>query len=950
MVTALDLDQVTMPGGRRLGDRLETAFVEATSELKPKYKKNAGVVFMKRYSRKDAQGEPTESPEQAHWRVCLNVAAPTVFYVEGADWEEGDTEPSPVNAHDLDFPFRTLARQYNWYLARGRKLKEFSELVYNGLDEWLTKAERYYSELLAILAFIPNSPTWTGAGTLLGQLAACFVLPVADSLVAGQSSIMKTLQDAVAIQKTGGGNGFSFGRLRPARSRVSTSMGEATGVVGFLSMYNDVFEHIRQGGSRRGANMGVCPVWHPDVIDFINAKTVEGKIANFNISVAITDDFMEAVKNDAPWQFRFPGPDGPVHEVEWAGEMVKEVPARELFDLIVTNAHVIGDPGALFIDTANRDNPCPKHYTLESTNPCGEQWLGPYENCCLGSIAVQSFVHDGRFDWEHFRKVIVLATEFLDDVVDANAYVDAVPELEEAAQNGRRIGLGQMGLADALIQMGLRYGSEAGNDFSSQLTEFMRYHAMLTSIERAKERGSFPWIKESIYDPDLIREYGWGEQYQGTMVDGETPFTGWTWDVPKPFQSHTGDFGRPECDWSLVQEGILNHGIRNSAQSTFAPTGTIATTAGVEGYGCEPIYALSYKRTVMQEGENILLDYPSELFEFALRREGLDEEELREIAKLVEANGGSCQGIDLVPEALQKIFVVSADLSGEEHVRMQATLQAWIDNSISKTINLPESATVEDVRDAYAKADDWDCKGITVYRQGSRELEVLSTATASETGTVEVMDEDHWPIVKPLPIPEYAEADGMLSRTFTVRTPFGKMRATFTHKTEHPFRLFDAEVKIGRGGSDVNAFTEAIGRLASLNFRSGVHYSDVADQIIGIGGQTREETLRPDKSVSVADAFGKLILRYGRQLEEAERQVGTVTLVGPPMTVSEFFKTVNEVTRDGMPSVEKLLDMGAKVINKSQLCPDCHQATLAFLQGCIQCTNQDAGCTYNKCG
>lgn len=914
---------------------METAYAEVTSALRPQYKMNAGTVFMKRYSRKDAQGEPTESPEQAHWRVCLNVSAPTVFYVSGADWEEGDAEPSPVDARDLDFPFRTLARQYNWILAHGRKLKEFTQLVYNGLDEWLAQAQLYYSELLAVLAFIPNSPTWTGAGTPLGQLAACFVLALEDSLVAGQSSIMKTLQDAVAIQKTGGGNGFSFGRLRPAHSRVSTSMGEATGVVGFLSMYNDVFEHIRQGGSRRGANMGVCPVWHPDVIAFINSKTLEGKIANFNISVAITSEFMAAVESDESWQFHFPGPDGPVHEVEWNGEMVKEVPARELFDLIVTNAHVIGDPGALFIDTANRDNPCPKQYTLESTNPCGEQWLGPYENCCLGSIAVSTFVQNGRFDWEHFRQVIVLATKFLDDVVDANSYVDAVPELEHAAQNGRRIGLGQMGLADVLIQMDLRYGSEAGNEFSSQLTEFMRYHAMLTSVERAKERGSFPWIKDSIYDAELIQEHGWGAEYEGTMADGVTPFKGRLWMPSQPLEAHTRDFGRPECDWSQVQEGILAHGIRNSAQTTFAPTGTIATTAGVEGYGCEPIYALSYKRTVMQEGENITLLYPSELFEAALRAEGMKEEQLREVAELVKANGGSCQGIDLVPAHLQEIFVVAADITGEEHVVMQATLQAWIDNSISKTINLPISATVEDVRDAYALAYRLGCKGITIYRQGSRELEVLSTTSASETGTVEVMDEDHWPIVKPMPIPDYAEDEGMLSRTFTVRTPFGKMRATFTHKTEHPFRIFDAEVKIGRGGTDVNAFTEALGRLASLCFRSGVHYADVADQVIGIGGQTREETLRPDKSLSVADAFGKLILRWGRKLEETE-----VSNSGEP-TASAIVAT--------LPLAETLPEE-PKVVSKANLCPECHQATLAFLQGCVQCTNQDAGCTYNKCG
>lgn len=897
----------------------------------PQYKPNAAKTFLLRYSRKDALGEPTEQPAEAHWRVALNVASATVLYAPGAEWEEGDEEPTEVDPKKLYFPFRTIARQYNWNLRNGRKLKEFTALIYNGLDAWMERAQLYYDELLADLIFVPNSPTWTGAGTPLGQLAACFVLPIEDSLIVGESSIMQTLMDAVAIQKTGGGNGFSFGRLRPAKSRVSTSMGEATGPVGFLRMYNANFEEIRQGGSRRGANMGVLPIWHPDLLQFISAKTVEGQNANFNISVAITDDFMRAVRENGGWQFRF---GGEVYPVEWNGEMVQSVPARQLFDLIVEKAHIIGDPGALFIDAANRQNPCPYWYTLESTNPCGEQWLGPYENCCLGSIAVQHFVRpDGTFDWATFQRKVELATEFLDDVVDANAYVPSVPRLEEAAQGGRRIGLGQMGLADALVLLGLRYGAADGLDFASQITEFMRFHSMRASVRRAEERGAFPRIEHSVYDPNLLKEKGEGAEFGGVMHDGVTPFTGITWQRPRPVVEHKLDFGRPVCDWDEVYWGIVNHGLRNSAQGTFAPTGTIATVAGVEGYGCEPIFALAYERTVMQEGENIKLIYLSDLFEQALRKAELDEDTISLIKEKVQA-GGSCQSVEEVPADIRRVFVVASDVTGEEHVRMQGALQAFIDNSISKTINLPKQATVADVANAYTLAWELGCKGITIYRQGSRELEVLTTKQAATTGSVEVVDQDHWPIIRPLPIPPEAETEGLPSKTFTARTPFGKMRATITSLKEHPGRPFDVELGIGRGGSDVNAFTEGLGRLASLCFRAGVDPTEVVDQLIGIGGQTQESTLRPDKARSLPDAFGKLIRRYIELGQEAPDD---------EVAVADGAEA-NQASFPTLPPAGPAVAASA-----NELCPECKQFTMVMVEGCGKCLPNLGGCGYSRC-
>ena len=332
----------------------------------------------------------------------------------------------------------------------------------------------------------------------------CFVLPVDDDLVSGPDSIYSTMHNAIAIQQTGGGNGFSFGRLRPQGALVKRSMGKASGPMGFARAYNASFKEMAQGGTRRGANMLVLPVHHPDIRAFIGSKVVEGELDQFNISVAITDEFMEAVDKDDDFYLRH---DGRVYET---------IRARDLWGEITENAWVMGDPGNLFIDRANEYNPVPIRYRLEATNPCGEQWLGPYENCCLGSINLANFVQTDDpgthgFEWERFRRTVILATQFLDDVVDANLYVETVPQLEAAAQGGRRIGLGLMGLADAMIKLGVRYGDEDGIAFASQVTEFARYHCMLTSIERAQVRGTFEWIEGSIYDPALLAEHGPGE-------------------------------------------------------------------------------------------------------------------------------------------------------------------------------------------------------------------------------------------------------------------------------------------------------------------------------------------------------------------------------------------------------------------------------------------------------
>jgi len=430
--------------------------------------------------------------------------------------------------------------------------------------------EAFY-KLLSEYRFFPNSPTFTGAGTPLGQLAACFVLPIADDMGKEKDGIFSTLRVAALIQQTGGGNGFSFARLRPKNDIVNTSSGRATGPVGFLRVYDQAFGEIAQGGTRRGSNMAVLRVDHPDIEEFIECKAKEGTISNFNISVAVTDSFMKAVKEDGDFDLVNPR----------NGKVWKTVRARELFDKIIKYAHHNGEPGALFIDAANRSNPVPHLYALEATNPCGEQWLGPNENCCLGSINLGVHVKyeaDGKavVDWDLLRRSIYESTHFLDNVVSANTYVPVVPEVAEAAFRARRIGLGIMGLGDMMYLLGIRYGSDEGQEFAAQIMEFVRYHCMEKSIDLAEERSPFLAFDGSIYDP---KQSG-----------------GMKWQSPTPITPFTREWGRPSLDWEMIVSGIKEHGIRNAAQTTVAPTGTIATVCGCEGYGCEPVFALGYIR------------------------------------------------------------------------------------------------------------------------------------------------------------------------------------------------------------------------------------------------------------------------------------------------------------------------------------------------------------------
>jgi ribonucleoside-diphosphate reductase alpha chain len=845
---------------------------------------NARQVLVRRYVRRGNDGQPAETVEEMFWRVAYHIA----------------------------------------------KVEE----------QWGTDVIALASEFYILLTsrkFFPNSPTFTGAGTPLGQLAACFVLPISDDMGRDSAGIFQTLRDAALIQQTGGGNGFSFSRLRPKGAHVKSSAGQATGPIGFLCVYDHAFGEIAQGGTRRGANMGVLRVDHPDIEEFISCKTNENAITNFNISVGITDAFMEAVKKDAEWELRFPeisSPEyrqlrGTLEQAEEAGIPIrtyKTVRARDLFDDIVRQAHHNGEPGMLFLDAANRDNPVPHLYPLEATNPCGEQWLGPYENCCLGSVNLAEHCGpEGKVNWEDLKHSVASSTRFLDDVVEANAYVPAVPQLKEAAQRARRIGLGIMGLADLMYHTGVRYGSTEGQEFGAQVMEFVRYQSMLASVEMAEVRGPFPAIVGSIYDPNDMR-----------------------WKPPQSIVKIATDWDRPKMDWKKIEKGILKHGIRNAAQTTVAPTGTIATVAGCEGYGCEPVFALAYIRHVNDNGKDLQLTYASPRFEQALRNAGLGEENLNEIVERVMIEG-SCQAISDIPENIRQIFVVSADITAEEHVRMQASLQAFVDNSLSKTVNFPENTTEEDVAKAYMLAWELGCKGITVYVTGSRDRVVLETKATldkkiigNEPVSAESADEvslyvdgalNDQTIIwseskKPRPRSLHGE-------TYNIETPLGKAFITINENGgEQPFEVF---INTAKAGSETAAVSEAIGRLISYILRLASPISprdrlmEIVRQLTGIGGG-RSLGFGPNRVRSLPDGVGQVLAEYlhGKEWHQEDDEHSESNGNGG---------NGHRVEYEPNPSP----DFTQQKIG--DLCPECGEAAVVNEEGCRKCY----ACGYSEC-
>jgi len=582
---------------KRAEIRKMKALLGVTDELKLPL--NAIVVLERRYLRKDEKGRVIESTSQMFRRVAKSLAE--------------------------------VEKQYGWSSAE------------------ISRYEDEFYRLMTSLEFLPNSPTIMNAGTMFRQLSACFVLPVEDSI----EGIFDTLKASAIIHKTGGGTGFSFSQLRPRGDVVRTTGGIASGAISFAKIYDVATEVMKQGGRRRGANMGILRVDHPEIMDFIVAKEKEGVLRNFNISVAITDKFMKAVEKDGDFELTNPR----------NGEVVKTLKARAIWNLIIMMAWKNGEPGVVFLDTINRHNSTPHMGRIESTNPCGEQPLLPYESCNLGSIDVSKFLtEDGKMDWDRLRETVRLTVRFLDNVVDANVYT--LPEIEKITKGNRKIGLGVMGFADMLIKMGIKYDTEEGLQTAEKLMKFINDMAKKMSVELGEEKGSFPNFKGSI----------WEGQFE-TM--------------------------------------------RNATVTTIAPTGTISIIAGCS-QGIEPLFAIAYVREVAESLGRSLVEVNS-LFENVALKEGFYSEELiKNVSKKT-----SIQDVAEIPEHIRKLFVTAHDIGAEWHVRMQAAFQKYTDNAVSKTINFPNWATPSDIEKAYLLAYKLGCKGITVYRHGSREAQVL---------------------------------------------------------------------------------------------------------------------------------------------------------------------------------------------------------------------------------
>jgi ribonucleoside-diphosphate reductase alpha chain len=1190
---------------------------------------NAKIVLEKRYVRKNPDGSHAETLHEMFWRVGS--------YIARAEFEHG-----------------------------------------GDAQAW---AERFYN-LLADMRFLPNSPTFTGADTPLGNLSACYVLPVEDDMGAHPDGIFQTLRNATLIQQTGGGNGFSFSRLRPKGSRVRSSNGFASGPIGFLKAYDEAFGIVNQGGVRRGANMGVLRVDHPDIREFITCKESEYAVTNFNISVALTDKFMQAVRDDTDFDLINPDTD----------EVWETVRARELFDMIIKYAHNNGEPGALFIDAANRGNPVPNIGTYEATNPCvtgdtriytdkgmvraedlfndetdiqavidgrfgleetttpatrvfktgvksvyrlqtkegyfiratadhrimtprgwvelgdlqpgdrvhilnrkggfggqgsleegrvlgrligdgtiksdaavlsffgeeklelapmfaehvnelvapqtsptayrstytvgvtaidsrdearvmserlgrvaeehgltetkhqvpeavfqgtedmqrgflqalftadgsfqdggsirlasnhvnllegvqqillnfgiasriyqnrrpagmrmlpddqgglkayhceahhelaiskrnmnrfadeigflmdykqdalngylarskhgtyrehftatvetithegkeavydlteplthsfvgnsivvhncGEQWLLPYESCNLGSINLMLHVKDGAVDWDALQTTIEESARFLDNVVTMNRYVEAVPQLHEAAHRARRIGLGIMGLADMMMKLGIRYGSEQGQEFAGQVMEFIRYHAMMVSTEFAKERGPFPGIKGSIYDADDLK-----------------------WQPPTPQFPYTRDWGRPDLDWTTIESRIRRYGIRNATQVTVAPTGTRATVAGCEGYGCEPVFALAYTRYVVDtenaNHERIALQYTSPLFEDGLRAAGYSDDEILDISRRVD-DEGTCQTLDDLPDNIRHTFVVSSDITPEEHVRMQAALQPFVDSSISKTINMPATATLDDVETAYMMSWELGCKGLTVYVTGSRSEVVLETKATQDKKNGEAIPEAHDEQLQTLFMfhEEKEPRPGeLVGKTYRAVSPAGTAYITVNESNKYDHQPFEVFINTSKAGSEIAAISESMGRLISLILRMKSPISprdrmrEIVRQLNGIGAG-RQMGFGPNRIASFPDAIAKTLESYLHQVEEQIAGANGHAAINGNGNGNGHAHTENALQ---MPLELKVDVESTNPIG--DICPECGAATLIKKEGCVSCHS----CGYAEC-
>jgi ribonucleoside-diphosphate reductase alpha chain len=734
---------------------------------------NALKVLEKRYLKKDENGKVVETPEEMFRRVARAVAQADLNY--GASYTEVEA------------------------------------------------TEEAFFELMTSLDFLPNSPTMMNAGTELGQLSACFVLPVEDSM----EGIFEAVKNAAIIHKSGGGTGFSFSRLRPKGDVVGSTKGISSGPVSFMTVFDTATEAVKQGGRRRGANMGILRVDHPDILEFITCKDDNNRFTNFNISVALTEEFMKKVKEDGEYALVNPR----------TGKIVKTLKARTVFKTIVRHAWQNGEPGIIFLDRINESNPTPEIGEIESTNPCGEQPLLPYESCNLGSINLARMVKNGEIDWEHLRERVHLAVHFLDNVIDVNKY--PLKQIEEMTKANRKIGLGVMGWADMLIQLGIPYNTKEALQLGERVMRFIFEEGRKASQALAEKRGVFPNYEKSIYR------------------------------------------GGPK--------------IRNATVTTIAPTGSLSIIAGCSS-GIEPLFAVCFVRNVL-EGTKLLEINP--YFEKIAIEKGFYSRQLMEAV----SETGSISQIPEIPEEVKRVFVTAHDITPEDHIRMQAAFQKYVDNAVSKTVNFPNHATPEDVEKVYLLAYELGCKGVTVYRDGSREEQVLrkgSTQNHSEPQSTQLSTPSGR--IVPRKRPEVVKGT-----TRAMKTGCGNLYVT-VNEDEHglPFEVFN---HMGKAGGCAASQSEAIGRLVSLALRSNIAPEEIIKQLKGISCH-QHTWAKGGKISSCADAIAKAL---------------------------ELYMTKKDGNGSKGPGYESSPIVGA--------CPECG-GVVEHEGGCAVCRN----CGYTKCG
>ena len=708
---------------RKLRDeKMKVLNLKALDPVSKKFDLNCLRVLASRYLFRNSKSEIIESPTQMFERVAILVGIGDMLYdsqifdksgSHKQDVEQANSYLEKLDAFDYKFKvgdyffnkwhFRSLINHYVTLANKGQMKISFKDLLTllagKKLESYSEKITEYF-EMMTAQDFLPNSPTMMNAGGRLGQLSACFVLGMND----GMEEIMKSTSDAALIFKSGGGVGINYSDLREEGDIVASTSGVASGPVSFMNIINTVTEVVKQGGKRRGANMGIIEAWHPDVEKFITNKTEAGVLENFNISVGIWEDFWHALVNttDGNYVLRSPRDKKPV----------KEINAHQLIDLIALSAWKSAEPGLIFFDQINKYNVFAKarQAPLRATNPCGEQSLYPYESCNLGSINLVNLAKrqaDGsyEFDWQGYEEIIRKTTRFLDNIIDVNNY--PVQEINVASKESRRIGLGVMGVADLLYKLKIPYNSQEGYELQSKLSEALTYYSMEESVALARSRGEFPLCAKTEYP------------------EGKIPVSGY---YEKSKESHS-------YEWEPLINEIKKHGIRNVLTTTVAPTGTLSMIADCSN-GMEPAFALVFEKRVTVGR----FFYTNKILEEALREKGLYTDEILE--KIAD-NYGSLKGIDEIPQEMQDVFVTAMDIHWADHLMAQGVWQDWIGNAIAKTINMPYDVTVEDVKSAYLLAHEIGLKGMTVYRDGSRHKQVLHMTSENATKTFEVTPSDY---------------------------------------------------------------------------------------------------------------------------------------------------------------------------------------------------------------